>query len=157
MNEFALPPLDLHSIGGSVNSIHPRRHLFIFRRLASPCRHLFICSAGASIAAPQSFQRAGKSHCRAAIISTGRRISLPRRILFRGPVNLIAAPTTTTTTISSFGRRIDCRATIISAGRRIPSPRHNLFSGRANPIATPQSFQRAGESHCRAAFFSEVR
>jgi hypothetical protein len=23
------PPLDLHSFGGSVNSIHPRRHLFI--------------------------------------------------------------------------------------------------------------------------------
>jgi len=47
------------------------RHCSI-RPAASPRRHLFICLAGASIAAPQSFQRAGQSHRHAAIISAGR-------------------------------------------------------------------------------------
>jgi len=111
----------------------PCRHLFI-RPAASPRRNLFIRSAGASITAPQSFQQAGESHRRAAILSVSRQIPSPRRNLFSGPANLITAPQS-----FQLAWKSHRRAAIFSAGRRIPSPR-NLFSGPANPIAT-QSFQ----------------
>ena len=84
-----LPPLDLHLFGGSrhraaISSFVwqrlslPRRHSFI-RPAASPRRHLFICLAGASIAAPLSFQWAGESHRRAAFFSEVRRLSSPNQ------------------------------------------------------------------------------
>ena len=118
-------PPSLHSFGGSINSIHPcrhlsicltatqlpRRHFFIWPSASKRC-HLFICSAGASITAPQSFQRASQSHRCAAIISAGQQIPSPRRYHFSGPVNHIAVP-------QSFQRAGESyrRAAIISEGR----------------------------------------
>ncbi len=107
------------------------RHYFFIRPAASPRRHFFICLAGASIAVPQSFQRAGQSHRRATIFSAGRPIPSPRCNHFSGPVNHIAAP-------QSFQRAGEshCRAAIFSTGRRISLPCRNLFSGLANPIVS---------------------
>ena len=127
------------------------------------------------IAAPPSFQRvdkspcsapiiqrAGESHRRAAIISAGRQIPLPRHHLFSGPANPIAvrrnhfsvpanpiaAPQSfqwsgkSHCVLHSFQRadKFHRRAAIISAGRQIPSPRRNHFSRPANPIVAPPSF-----------------
>ena len=84
------------------------------------------------IAAPQSFQQAGKSHPGATIFSAGRRTPSPLCNHFSGLVNLIAVP-------QSFQRagKSHRRAAFFSRSRQIPSPRHNLFSGPSNPIAAP--------------------
>ena len=116
------------------------------------------------IAVPQSFQWAGESHRRAAIISAGRQISSPRRNHFSGPAYPIAAPQSFQRAVNpiaalqSFLRAGEshCRAIIFSAGRRTPLPRHNFSTGRhipspchnlflrpANLIAMLQSYQRA--------------
>jgi hypothetical protein len=94
------------------------------QRIPSPRRNHFSGPEN-PIAAPHSFLRAGESHCRAAIFSsgrridrraaifsTGRRIPSPRRNLFIGPANLIAAP-------QSFPRAGEShrRAGIFSSGR----------------------------------------
>ena len=127
----------------------PRRHFFI-RPAASPRRHLFICSAGALIAAPQSFQRAGQSHRRATILSAVQQIPSLRRNHFIGPVNSIVEPQS----FQSAGE-FHRRATIFSVGRRFPSSRRNLFSRPANSIVAPQSFQISSRpaQHRRAAIF----
>jgi hypothetical protein len=134
------------------------------RRIPSPRRNHFSGPEN-PIAAPHSFLRAGESHRRAAIFSSGQQISLPRHNIFHrpsnpiaapqsfiGPANLIAAP-------QYFPRAGEShrRAAIFSSGRRISSPRRNIFHGPVNPIATPQSFHRAGESHCHATIFSAGR
>jgi hypothetical protein len=136
-----------------VNSIHPRRHLFI--RLAacgdSIAATPFLHSAG-SVTAPPSLHLFGRRiDCRATIFSAGRPIPSPRHHLVSGPANPIAAP-------QSFHRagEFHRRAAIFSVGRRIPSSRHNLFSRLAFSIVAPQSFQSAGEFHHCAAIVSDL-
>ena len=107
------------------------------RRIPSPRRNHFSGPAN-PIAAPPSFQRAGESHRRS-----------PQSFQRAGESHRRAA-------IISVVRQIPLRAAFFSAGRQIPSPRRNHFSRPANPIAAPQSFQQAGESHCRATIFSAI-
>ena len=124
----------LHSFCGSrrlhcrdtISSFGRQRHraaisLFVWPAHRSPRHNLF-----SGPATPQSFQRAGQSHRCAAIITVGRRIPLPCRNHFSGPVNHIVAP-------QSFQRAGEShrRAAFFSTGRQIPSPRHHLFSGPA--------------------------
>ena len=81
------------------------------------------CRAFKPIAHPQSFQRAGESHCRTAIFSTGRQIPSPGHHLFRRQANLIAMP-------QSFQQ----------AGKP------NRFRGPAHSIAKPPNLISAGAS-----------
>ena len=81
------------------------------------------CRAFKPIAHPQSFQRAGESHRRTAIFSTGRQIPSPGHHLFRRQANLIAMP-------QSFQR----------AGKP------NRFRGPAHSIAKPPNLISSGAS-----------
>ena len=155
-----LAPPSLHLFGGSINSIHPLRYLFIRSGetsiVATPFLHF------GSVTAPPSLHLFGRRiDCCATIFSAGQRISSlcrnhfsrpanPIAVLqsfqhFSGPANLIAVP-------QSFQRagKSHSLAAIFSAGRRITSPCRNHFSRPANPIAALNSFQRSGEFHRHA-------
>ena len=151
-----------------VNSIHPRRHLFI--RLTARGNSIaampFLHSASSVTALLSLHLFDWCIDHRATIFSAGRPISSPRHNLFSGPANLIAVPQSLqwageshrhAAIISQRAGESYRRAAIISAGRRIPSPRRNLFRGPSNHIAAPHTFQQDGESHCCATFFSEVQ
>jgi len=99
---------------GLVNSIHPRRHLFI--RLTARGNSIaampFLHSASSVTALLSLHLFDWCIDHRATIFSAGRPISLPRHNLFSGPANLIAVPQSL-----QWGGESHCHAAIISAGR----------------------------------------